>query len=285
MPKVAVIIPCFNQGIYIEEAIASVLAQSYTDWEMIIVNDGSTDEATIRILDTILSPKITIIHTENKGLPAARNAGISKTTAEYILPLDADDRIAPTYIKKALEAFENDNALRLVYCSGRYFGAKNESIQIDLLPFDYGTLLLYNTIFCSAIFRKTDFEYCGGYNINMKGGWEDWDLWIRLLKNSGRVYQIPEELFFYRVKETSMIQDLIKDMTLQGKLEREIFIQNNEAYFENFGAPISVYRELIHLRQEKDQFEKVKKQIYRSVSYRLGGLLLSPFKWTKKNNK
>ena len=98
MAKVSVIIPCYNQGAYLNEAVESILAQSYRDFEIIVVNDGSTDEETNRLLSGYDRQQTRVLHTENQGLSSARNNGIREAQGEYILPLDADDRIDPTYL-------------------------------------------------------------------------------------------------------------------------------------------------------------------------------------------
>ena len=99
---VSVIIPCYNQGAYIQEAIDSVKAQTYTDWEIIIVDDGSNHEGTLQELKYFKEIGIIVIETPNKGVSAARNKGIEVANGEFILPLDADDKIAPQYLEEAV---------------------------------------------------------------------------------------------------------------------------------------------------------------------------------------
>src|SRR5437879_507126 len=96
-PVVSVIIPCFNQGATLDEAVASVLNQTFTDFEIVIVNDGSTDPFTSELLANYHRPRTRVITTANGGLAAARNTAIRNSRGKYILPLDADDRIAPEY--------------------------------------------------------------------------------------------------------------------------------------------------------------------------------------------
>ncbi len=98
LPKVSVIIPCYNQGAYVKESVDSVLAQTFQDFEILIVDDGSTDAETVGILKDNAWPKTRVIRTENQGLAAARNNGIQEARGVYILPLDADDRIGPDYL-------------------------------------------------------------------------------------------------------------------------------------------------------------------------------------------
>ena len=126
MPKVSVVIPCYNQGHFILEAIDSVLTQTYEDYEIIVVNDGSTDSNTIRILNAINNPKILVIHTKNEGLSSARNTGIKNSVGEYILPLDADDKIGDNYLEKAINIFNTVDNLKIVYCYASFFGVSND---------------------------------------------------------------------------------------------------------------------------------------------------------------
>ena len=93
VPQVSVIIPCYNQGRYLDDAITSVLVQTYQNFEILIVDDGSTEPETIEILQDYQQPKTRIIRTENQGVATARNLGIAQAQGTYILPLDADDKI------------------------------------------------------------------------------------------------------------------------------------------------------------------------------------------------
>ncbi|NOX81012.1 MAG: glycosyltransferase [Deltaproteobacteria bacterium] len=203
-PRVSVIIPCYNQGQFIDEAVASVLAQSFQDFEIIIVNDGSTDEETRRILAGYDRPKTRVIATENQGLAAARNNGIREARGRYILPLDADDRIGPAYLERAVRLLDERAELGIVYCRAQLFGAVDTEW---LLPqFSLEEMLLDNVIFCSALFRREDWQLVGGYDQDLKYGWEDYDFWLSLLELGRRVCRIPEILFYYRVSADSMVR-------------------------------------------------------------------------------
>lgn len=196
MPKVSVIIPCYNQGKYLEEAINSVLNQTFQDFEIIIVNDGSNDNSK-KIIDKIENPKISVIHQENKGVSAARNTGIKNSTGEYILPLDADDRIAPTYLEKAVYHIEKDEKIGIVYCKAlKFYG--NHTKKWNLPPYNLLNMLKTNCIFCTALFRKKDWETAGGYKETPRVFLEDYDLWLSIIEQGREVFQIPETLFFYR---------------------------------------------------------------------------------------
>lgn len=202
MPKVSVIIPCYNQGAYLEEAVDSVLAQTYQDFEILVVDDGSTDAETVKILQDYTRPKTRVIHTDNQGLSMARNNGIQEATGKYILPLDADDKIGPDYLEEAVRILDLYPDIGIVYSEAAFFGMRTSHWHLPDYTSDH--LLFQNIIFCSALFRRVHWEKVGGYNINMVYGWEDWDFWLSLIHLGVKVYRIPQVLFFYRLREESM---------------------------------------------------------------------------------
>ena len=202
MPQVTVVIPCYNQGQYLVESVASARAQTLTDLEIIIVNDGSSDEETIRTLENMYDHRTKIIHTENRGLAEARNTGIAAASSPYILPLDADDLIGERYLEEAACVLDRADEVGIVYCLAERFGAATG--KLDLPKFGPATICKDNPIFCSAMFRRSDWELVGGYKRSMKFGWEDWEFWLSILELGRRVVQLPEYLFSYRVREESM---------------------------------------------------------------------------------
>ncbi|OQX19233.1 MAG: hypothetical protein BWK76_05285 [Desulfobulbaceae bacterium A2] len=204
MPRVSVIIPCYNQGAFVHEAIDSVLRQGWQDFEIIVVNDGSTEEESRRILAALDRPRTTVLHTDNQGLAAARNNGIRAAGGEYILPLDADDRIGPRYLEQAVAALDSRPELGIVYCRAELFGAVEGPWQLP--EFSLAEMLQDNCIFCTALFRRSDWELVGGYDPSLTYGWEDYDFWLALLERGRRVLCLPETHFFYRVSEDSMVR-------------------------------------------------------------------------------
>jgi glycosyltransferase involved in cell wall biosynthesis len=235
MPKVSVIIPCFNHGKYINAAVESVLGQTYNDFEIIIIDDGSTDKFTKKFLANYKRPKTKIIITQNQGLASARNTGIRNAKGKYILPLDADDKIAPTYIEKAVEVIENNKNIGIVYCLAETFGYKKGSWYIP--EFTQKRMLLRNLIFCSALFKKQDWESVGGYNTKMIRSWEDWDFWLSLISIGCEVYRIPEVLFYYRLTEGSMITTMSRQEQVAMHMQlmrnhKDIFIENSQPLVE-----------------------------------------------------
>lgn len=233
MPKVSVVIPCYNQGQYLDEAVDSVLAQSYRDFEIVIVNDGSTDEFTCRLLAGYTRPQARVVATANQGLAAARNTGIGEALGEYILPLDADDRIGPDYLARAVGVLEENPETGIVYCLGELFGARTGRISAP--AFSRRKMLLSNLIFATAMFRKSDWDRVGGYNTNMRHGCEDWDFWLSLVELGRKVHRIPEVLFFYRIREQSMNVAMDREKRLEMHLQ---LMKNHPALFIEHARPL-----------------------------------------------
>lgn len=239
MPKVSVIIPCYNLGKYIEEAIDSVLKQTFQDFEIIIVNDGSTDSETISILNSLDYAKVNVLEIKNQGLANARNTGIKEAIGKYILPLDADDKIAPTYLEKSVKILDENKNIGIVYCLASFFD--EEDCPWDLPEYELPRMLLDNLIFCSAFFRKSDWESVVGYKPIMKYGWEDYEFWLSIIELNRKVHRIPEYLFFYRQRTDSMANLMAMEHLLYSHKEiakhhANLFINNIEFIFEKIYA-------------------------------------------------
>ncbi|SHE37334.1 Glycosyl transferase family 2 [Mariniphaga anaerophila] len=240
---VSVIVPCYNDGIYLEEAVKSVLASTYPNVEAVIVNDGSTDNTNEigKKLQQQFS-NVKYIEKKNEGLPKARNMGIAEAKGDLILPLDADDKISKDYISEAVHLFEQDrnNQLKLVYCNAQFFGKKQG--EWKLKDFSLKKIAKDNMIFCSAVYRKEDWAKIGGYSPEMLGGWEDWEFWISMLKNGGDVVRLPITGFFYRIKENSMR----KGMTKKLKSEKINFLNKRHRDFfqKQLNGPLRKSRSL-----------------------------------------
>ena len=204
LPLVSVIIPCYNYGQYVEEAIDSVLNQTFKNLEIIVVDDGSTDTYTIEVLDNLNKPKTKLIRTTNQKLPAARNNGIKEAQGKYICCLDADDILKPTYIEKCIILMEQEN-LDVCYSWIQEFGYSDFIWQTR--EFILEDLIHQNCCVVSALFRKSTWKKVGGFNEKMIHGYEDWDFWIKIAKNAGRGKKINEPLFLYRKHGRSMIDD------------------------------------------------------------------------------
>jgi glycosyltransferase involved in cell wall biosynthesis len=206
MPKVSVIIPCYNYGHFIEEAVESVLSQAMQDFEIIIVNDGSTDKFTNDLLTNYTKPKTKVIHQNNQGLAMARNNGIAKASGEYILPLDADNKITPTYLEKAVKILDNNPEIGIVYSDAIFFGERKGLWKLP--DFKFENLLVCNFIDACSVVRKKVWVAVGGFDPRMPvPGYEDWDFWIGAFEAGWEFFKLSEPLFIYRWRSTSMIHN------------------------------------------------------------------------------
>jgi glycosyltransferase involved in cell wall biosynthesis/GT2 family glycosyltransferase len=195
-PLVSVVIPCYNYGKFVEEAIDSVLNQTLQSFEIIVVNDGSTDPATNELLNRLQKPKTVVIHQTNRGLPAARNRGIQHARGKYICCLDADDTLEPTYLEKAVSLLEANPGVAFAYSWVRLFGDEQGIWYTE--PFNLEKLLKYNHISVAGVFRYDAWKSVGGYREEMRQGYEDWEFWIRVGAHGMRGQLIPEPLFNHR---------------------------------------------------------------------------------------
>lgn len=205
-PIVSVVIPCYNYGEFVEEAIDSCLNSTLQDFEIIVVNNGSTDPYTIEVLNRLNKPQTRVVHIKtNIGLPYGRNFGIKEAKGPYILPLDADDKIHPTFIEKAVLVMEAKPQVGFVTCGMEYFG---DEYWVWMPPaFDFDRLLIQNYVNVTSLFRKEAWSEAGGYNESMLDGYEDWDFWISLAERGWLGETIPEVLFFYRRHGKTMAYD------------------------------------------------------------------------------
>ncbi|CAK7083273.1 MAG: putative glycosyltransferase EpsJ [Bacteroides rodentium] len=259
-PLISVIIPCYNQGRFLSETLDSVLAQTYENWEAIIVNDGSTDN-TQEIANRYCAKdqRFKYIYKSNAGLSAARNTGIINSNGIYILPLDSDDKIGSRYMELAIEAFTTNDELKVVYCRATMFGRKKGEWRLP--PYSIERMMGRNCIFCSAFYRRVDFDNIGGYNTNMKYGFEDWDFWLSMFENGGQAYQINEILFYYRIRKRSMVRML--DQKKMMHLRYQIWQNHRDLYDKNFLNPLETFEYL---------------SIAESKEYILGKLILNPIR-------
>lgn len=257
MPEVSVVMPCYNQGQYLHEAIDSVLEQTFTDLEIIVVDDGSTDPTTRGILDVLNRTNTRLLRRENGGLAAARNSGIGAATGRYILPLDCDDRIAPDYIRQAVSVFEADPRCGIVYCRAEKFGAEQGSWCLP--HFSRIRMCLGNMIFCSALYSRRDWRKVGGYDESLRRGWEDWDFWLALLELRRTVHCLPYLGFHYRKSEYSMANAMGPE--LKASIHRRIM--NKHPDF--FGVLSRTPQTLLEI-----YYKMAASEIYRDVKKSLG---------------
>jgi len=217
---ISVIIPCYNQAKYLREAVESVIAQTgYKWWEIIIVDDGSTDGSYDLALQLCKEYKdiskytnMFVVKTDDVGASNARHRGIKMARGEYYLPLDADDKISPDYFKKALPLLEANKDLGFIYVNTVYFDKVSSKI-IPSLPYNFFRLIQANYISYCSLFRTSAYFDCGGYDLNNRHYFEDYQLYIKYGRRGWYGKHLAEPLFYYRVHpESSMQTERTKEM-------------------------------------------------------------------------
>lgn len=205
IPTVSVVIPCYNQAGFLVDAVESVVAQTFPDWEVLIVDDGSPDE-TAEVAATLITRfperRVRLLRQANGGLSKARNAGIAAALGRYILPLDADDAIAPRMLERATELLDSDGRTAIAYTDIELFG--NESGRIQAGKWSTERVCALNQFAYCSVYRREVWEAVGGYNPNMAYGYEDWDFWIGAAERGYLARRIAEPLFRYRIRLGSM---------------------------------------------------------------------------------
>jgi len=187
------VIPCFNHGRFVAEAVRSCLDQLEASTEVIVVDDGSTDGATPAACDALNELGARVFHQANAGLPAARNAGAARASGQYLVFLDADDWIEPTFVRRLYDALQDDHAASHAYCQERLTDL-GQGVIWRVPSWDPITLLVTNLHPVTCLIRRDCFEAVGGFDESMTRGYEDWDLWLRLASRGWPGVRWPEPL-------------------------------------------------------------------------------------------
>ena len=211
--SVSIVIPCYNPTHFLLEAVDSALTQTHEPIEVVMVNDGSDTPDACELLKS-LAPRVTLyIDQANAGPAAARNAGLRAAHGTYILPLDADDRLAPTFVAECVAALQANPEAAFVYTDYRVFG---DTVCVERLGnYNLYNLLDRNTIPYAALIRRADWELAGGYDDSVRVNYEDWDFWLRLGERERFGCHLPRVLFEYRKSGRSMF-------TLAGEHDKEL---------------------------------------------------------------
>jgi len=211
-PSVSIIIATYNFEKFLKETIESVFQQTFQDWELIIVDDGSTDKTSEIVKPYLLDKRVRYIFQPNRGLPAARNVGLGASSGKYIQFLDADDLIHPEKLKKQAQFLDSHPEIDGVICQHRFFKTNvsnstmshgfskvRNDIKRELLK---GNFIVVN----APLVRKSAVERVGSFDESLTST-EDWDLWLRL-SLSGSVFEpLEEELAYVRLNESRMTCD------------------------------------------------------------------------------
>jgi glycosyltransferase involved in cell wall biosynthesis len=256
MSTISVIIPCYNDGIYLDDSVGSILGQTFTDWELIIVNDGSTDAYTIQKLKSYNNPKIRILHKENGKMSSAKNYGIKNSKTNIIATLDADDIFDKKFLATAFEILQKNNTLGAVSCYLKSFGLK----KMTWKPLG-GNIhnYLYRFENCSScMFQKKLWETVGGFDEKMILGYEDWDFFLRLVNTGTTVHIIPKYFLHYRIRESSI--SINQSAPNREKIMDYMMEKNKEIYWNNL-KKAALHKNIIDI-SNKESIRILLKQLY-----------------------
>ncbi len=237
-PTVTVVIPCYNLGAYVSEAVQSVLDQTYQDFEIVLIDDGSTDPATRHLFASYRRPRTRILRTENQGLARTRNLGIREAAGRYVSFLDADDLLEPTFLDRTVSVLEADPSIAFASCWLAGFG--ESSFLWTPTSCDFPHLLAEDTVCTAALTRKDALVAVGGFDADMPvSGYEDWDLAIGIVERGlpGRI--VPEVLFRYRIRPGSMTASCTAPEN-HARLMRYIVEKHPHAYQQHLAGVLEV---------------------------------------------
>ncbi len=267
---ISIIIPCFNDFQFIEQAVNSALNQTYPHKEIIVVDDGSNFE-TKEVLKKI-EPKITkLITQENFGQSKARNVGIEASKGDFVLVLDSDDYFESTFCEKAISFFLNDE-VKIVSCFANLLLEDGTSSVYEPQGGKISDFLCTNNALGTSLFKKSDWVNCGGYDEGMRKGFEDWEFFIRLLKNGGYAKIVQEPLYNYRKRK-----DTTTKVANKNKYELLHYI-----YTKHKDLNIIYYDVFINdllSRIKKEENEKLKN--LQRIEFRIGKIILKPIRFIK----
>lgn len=255
---VSVILTCYNQEQYLAEALDSVLNQTYSYWECVILNDGSTDgseEVAKRYVSR--DKRFIYVYQSNQGVVAARNNAIKISKGDYILPLDGDDKLSPDYLKLAADVLDKNKDVILVYCDVVKFG--EESGPLLLPEVNLRNILRTGCCVSSSMFRRENYESVGGYKEEMVDGWEDWEFFMSLLETGGKVYKLNQILFYYRILNKSRNRKI--DTKYRKQLRGKMVQLHPNSYYREYARLLSEYESIVNSRVYKllSLFHKIRK--------------------------
>lgn len=246
-PLVSIIMPCYNDGCYLNEAVQSLDVQTYSNLELIVIDDGSDDKITLQVLEQLNFRNLQVIHIQHSFPAAARNRGLAIAKGKYIVPLDADDKIAPSYIQKAVDILESSPDVGAVYCHAAMFG--DVQGDWDMPDFDIDYMLIDNIVFVTSVIRQSILSEVGGFDESLIHGMEDYDFFLSLLERDWKIYQLPETLFYYRTRTDSRSRKFIDNTSFYNATYDSIYQKHRSLYLEHMDHVFPLVRgEYLRLR-------------------------------------
>jgi glycosyltransferase involved in cell wall biosynthesis len=267
--RVSIVIPCYNDGATLREALASVEeVRNANVLEVIIVDDGSSEAETTRILNEVAEAGYRVLPQSNRGVGAARNAGIRLAKGEFILPLDSDNRLRDVYLNEGVSLLKKHPSIGVIYTDAEYFGDRSGRWHVP--NFNLSSLLRMNFIDACALYRKKLWEELGGYDEQAVCiGLEDWDFWLRVAWHGGSFVHLPKIGFDYRVRSDSVIA--------------RVAPRYAEIVNYIFNKPEMACYKLVRETDEELQTLRARTRAMQgSLSYRLGRGLLAPARLFRK---
>ena len=232
-PLVTIVVPVYSHLEYLTECLESISAQTMCDWEAVVVDDGAPVGDPAAIVAAIADPRIRLLrHDRNRGLAAARNTGIRAGSGQYVLPVDADDRLAPRFLEAVVAALCHGSPHDAVFTEFMTFGTM--SVRVPYRVRDIRSLLTMQWIpGPGTLFRRTLWECTGGYceDDALRAGNEDWDFWLGAAECGLRITHLPEPLYLYRQHATSMMHGLL----YHDYETREFMYRRHQALFDRYG--------------------------------------------------
>ncbi|OWQ94164.1 glycosyltransferase family 2 protein [Sphingopyxis witflariensis] len=218
IPHISVIVPAYGVAHLLSEALDSLLAQTFTQWEAIVIDDGAPDDVAGAVSPYLADPRFRFFATANHGVAAARNRAIAESRAPLIALLDGDDLLRPEYLSMMVAAMNEDSVATIATCNARVFGAvAREDVVVGHDQNRSATGALADVlerrfnIYIGSTFRRADFDRIGGFDTAMTNS-EDFDLWVRLLIGGGHVRYIDAVLADYRVRPGSASVHLLRNI-------------------------------------------------------------------------
>jgi len=281
---VSIIIPCFNQGKYLTEALDSVITQTYSKWECIVVNDGSTDNSEeISKSYVVKDNRIKYIHQENQGVSKARNTGFLEAKGEFIQFLDGDDYLAPEKLSTQIEFFRDNSDFSVCYTGHYHYFQQNGMLKqysiIDLtndplhnILFNWDRnigLTIHNALFKRDLWADNELPFVGDFPYR----YEDWVFWTIIAMKTNKFNYIKTPLVYYRIHDKGFTQSF--ELRLQSYVRAMFYIVNiipkhySDAFIEkNLKFAFEQYADL-----------KIQKDIYQSFTWKIAKIIVRPILW------
>jgi cellulose synthase/poly-beta-1,6-N-acetylglucosamine synthase-like glycosyltransferase len=252
--QLAVVIPCFDHGDFVIEAVASVERSLTVPYELIVVDDGSREPQTRTVLDLLREAGYEVHRRPHRGVAAARNHGFAAARAPFVIPLDSDNQLLPGFVEKALATLREDPRLAAVYGDRLEFGLRTGRVEVG--EFDPDLLIAGNYVDACAVIRRQAWENCGGYDEGMPAqGLEDWELWVAVIGRGWTLRWLPLAAFAYRVRPDSMLRQL--ESSSHADLEEYLVAKHHTLYVTSLSRTIWELRgarqELGRTRAELDE--------------------------------